>query len=173
MNYLSYTDDQKEGLRKLQLKDEQELSDKIIGTLGAPIDKEAGETQKEIKEVGAFLLKNRDSEKESVILEMMIAEKKAIRLDKKFEELTAKRDGLAQRVAEFVSAAGDYKMAESMLDKIQPLHNALANAVNNGYQPAEQLSRFVSYELQRYKDIQAKFERVCSKDHEMAKAAGL
>lgn len=165
--------DQEALSRKIHLRDERELSDRIKRALGASLDEEIEETQKEIKVVGAFLLKNRNSEKESVILEMMVAEKKSIRLGEKFEELISKREVLAQKVAEFVGNAGDWKMAESMLNKITPLSNALKNAVSNGYQPAEQLNRFVDYEVQRYKDIQQKFERACKSDPDLAKAAGL
>lgn len=173
MSVYPQTEEQGELSRKIRLSDERELSDRMKSVLGASLDKEIKETQKEIKEVSAFLLENRDSEKESVILEMMVAEKKSIRLGEKFEELIAKREALSQKVAEFVGNVGDWKMAESMLNKITPLANALKNAVSNGYQPAEQLNRFVDYEVQRYRDIQQKFERVCKADPELAKAAGL
>lgn len=173
MNYYAQTDEQAEALRKIRLGDEQKLSSDIMKALGSSIDKKIQDTQNEIKEVGAFLLKNRNSENEKIIIEMFVAEKKSVRLDEKFEELTTQRDKLTQSVGEFVGIAGDYKMAESMLDKITPLSNALANAVNNGYQPAEQLSRFVSYEVQRYKDIQSRFINACKANPEMAKASGI
>lgn len=173
MNIFQQTDEQAEAGRKIRISDDSHLRDKIIGALGNSIDCAIEETRKEIKGASAFMLKHRNTEDEKIIMEMLVAEKKAARLEDKLLELIEKHDQLSQRVSQFVGLAGDYKMAESMLDKIKPLSNALVNAVNNGYQPAEQLNRFVSYEVQRHKDIQAKFERACNADNEMAKAAGL
>lgn len=173
MNFAINTEEGAERFRKMKLDDEVQLKEKIMSTLGAKINQEIESTRNEIKEVSAFMLKNKNSEDEKIIMEMLVSEKKASRLDDKLIELMESMDQLSIRVAQFVGLAGDYKMAESMLDKITPLHNALVNAVNNNYHPAEQLNRFVAYEIQRYKDIQAVFERACVKDPDIAKAAGI